>query len=324
MQRRKFITTVGAALVATFCGGAIAQTEYPERPIRWVLGYAAGGGTDTLIRGLAPRVGELLGTSVIIENRPGANGNLASEVVAKASPDGYTFLYNTSSVVVSPSLYSKVNFDPFRDFDPVSLVANIPLALAVHPSVPAQNLAELIAYAKANPDKLSYASAGAGNVTHLSNLLFQKNVGISAVHIPYKGGGPAMNDLVGGHVDFYMDTVNTAIPFIQSGHINVFAVTSRERLPQLPDIPTVAELAVPGFEAGSWSGLMAPKGTPEVAINKMYEAIRQALSEPEVRERFAGSAAEVRGTTPQEYATFLKDEFDRWGGIIREADVKLD
>jgi tripartite-type tricarboxylate transporter receptor subunit TctC len=324
MQRRSWLKGLGAAgLVAAF-GRAQAQGSFPDKPIRWVLGFASGGGTDALVRGVAPSVGERLGTSIVIDNRAGANGNLAAETVAKSAADGYTLLYNTSSVITSPSLYSKLAFDPFRDFTPVMLVANIPLVLVAHPSVPATNLAEFIAYAKANPGRLSYASAGAGNSTHLANLLFLQAVGVSAVHVPYKGGGPALNDVMGGHVQFYMDTYNTALPMIRSGHVKAFAVTSLKRMPQTPQIPTVAETAVPGFEAGSWSGLMAPARTPREVIDKMASALKQSLNEPQVQERFSEKGAEARAEGPQPYAAFLKSEYERWGAIIRNNNVRLD
>jgi tripartite-type tricarboxylate transporter receptor subunit TctC len=277
-----------------------------------------------MARALAPRVSAKLGVPVVVENRAGANGNLAAEAVARAAPDGLTFLYNTSSLVTSPALFARAGFDPFKDFVPVAAVANVPLLLVAHPSVPAASLAEFIAYAKARPGQLTYASAGNGNSTHLGNLLFQQAVGISATHVPYKGGAPALNDLLGGHVQFYMDTANTAIPYVQKNLLKAFAVTGLRRLAALPQVPTVAEVAAPGFEAGSWTGLVAPARTPPEAVARMNAAVRAVQQDPAVAALYAQHEAEIRSGTPEQYGAFLQAESTRWGALIRKHGVRVE
>jgi tripartite-type tricarboxylate transporter receptor subunit TctC len=324
LSRRRFIQFAAAG-----CGGVarlgVAQpSSGSDKVVRWVLGFATGGGTDVLARSLAPLVGAQLGMSIVVENKPGANGNIAAEYVAHAAPDGLTFLYNTSSLVTSPALYSKVRYDPLKDFVPVAPVANVPLLLVAHPSLPPNNLAEFIAYAKANPDKLTYASAGSGNVTHLSNLLFLQTVGISAMHVPYKGGGPALNDLLGGHVQFYMDTSNTSIPFVQKKLLKAYASTGRQRLAALPEVPTVGESVSPGFDTGSWTGLVAPAKTPADAVARMNKALRAVQQEAAAAPIFAQQAAEARSSTPEEYGAFLRSEQKRWGDIIRKHAIHID
>lgn len=322
---RRNLLKLAAASCAASIGFARAQAPGSnEKVVRWVLGFAAGGGTDALARALAPLVGAKLGVTIVVENRPGANGNLAAEHVARSAPDGTIFLYNTSSLVTSPALYAKVAFDPFKDFVPVAAIANVPLLLVAHSSVPANNLVEFVAYAKANPGKLSYASAGNGNSTHLANLLFQQSVGISAAHVPYRGGAPALNDLLGGHVQFYMDTANTAIPFVQKKQIKAYASTGLKRLAALPDVPTVGETVSPGFDAGSWSGIVAPARTPADTVKRMNAAIQAVQKDPANASIFAQQSAEIRAGSPEQYASFLNKESRRWGEIIRANNIRLD
>lgn len=319
LSRRRAVAAMAAAVAAPTLHVRAQDTQV----VRWVLGFAPGGGTDVLARALAPRVSEHLGATVIVENRPGANGNLAAEAVARAAPDGRTMLLNTSSLVVSPALYAKPGFDPFRNFVAVSAIANVPLLLVVHPSVPAKTLPEFIALVKARAGKLLYASAGNGNVTHLSNLMFQSAVGIQAVHVPYKGGGAALNDLLGGHVQFYMDTANTGVPLAQKGLLRALATTASTRLPALPDVPTIAESAVPGFEAGSWNGLVAPAGTPQPAIEAMHKAVQQVLQDAGTAPILEQQLAEARLWTTARYAAYLRSESQRWGALIREHRVEI-
>ncbi|HSV35000.1 MAG TPA: tripartite tricarboxylate transporter substrate binding protein, partial [Ramlibacter sp.] len=321
---RRAMLRRGAAAALLAWPALHARAAEPPRTMRWLLGFPPGGGTDTLLRVLAPQVGRRLGATIVIENKPGANGNLASDAVAKAAPDGGTWLYNTSSVVTGPWLYKNLAFDPFRDFAPVALVANIPLLLVAHPGLAANTLAEFVALAKAQPGRLTYASAGNGNVTHLANLLFQQAAGISAVHVPYRGGGLALNDTVAGHVQFYMDTANTALGFVKEGRLHALAGTGTTRLAALPEVPTVAETVAPGFEAGSWSGLLAPARTPPTLIRQVAAAVLDALREPELEARFAAQSALIRGLGPQDYASFLRAEYDRWGRIIRGNGISLE
>jgi tripartite-type tricarboxylate transporter receptor subunit TctC len=320
-SRRRFIAALGAAAVA---GVPFAGRAADPQVLRWVLGFSVGGGTDALARSLAPRVGERLGAAVTIDNRPGANGNLAAQMVAHATPDGSTLLLNTSSLVVSPALYTKPGYDPFRDFVPVSAIANVPLLLVAHPSVPAKTLAEFIAYAKAHADTLLYASAGNGNSTHLANLMFQQAVGIRATHVPYKGGGPALNDLLAGHVHFYMDTANTALPHVKNGMLRALATAGMTRLPALPEVPTIAEAAAPGFEAGSWTGLVAPAGTRADRIAQVHEAVQQALQDPSTAAILAQHAAEPRLWSTARYGEYLRSESERWGALVRKHGIHIE
>lgn len=323
LSRRHFMQAATVACASLSLNGR-AQPGSSEKVIRWVLGFATGGGTDVLARALAPMVGAKLGATILVENKAGANGNIAVEYVARSAPDGLTFLYNTSSVVTNTMLYAKPGYDLERDFVPVSAIANVPLLLEACSSLPPNTLEEFIAYAKANPGRLTYASAGNGNVTHLANLLFQQAVGITATHVPYKGGAPALNDLLGGHVDFYMDTANTSIAHVQNKLLKAYASTGLQRLAGLPNVPTVAERVSPGFETGSWTGLMAPAKTPKDIVEKMNAAIAAVQRDPAVAPIFAKQAAEIRTSSPEQYAAFLRSEQQRWGDLIRKHNVRLD
>ena len=299
-----------------------AQEIYPNRPIRFVLGFPAGGGTDSILRSLAAKLSENLNVSVIVENKPGANANIAGEYVSNAAADGYTFLYNTSSLILSPHLYAKLNYDYTRQLIPVALTANIPFVLAAHPSVPVKTVQEFVAYLKSHPDKLNYASAGEGNVTHLATLLFLNSLGAQARHIPYKGEAPGLIDLVGGQVQFMLGNSNSLIPYIQQQKLNGLAAASFKRMPAIPAVPTLNESVLPGIEYGAWSGVMAPAKTSSAIIEKMNLALSQALQDPTLREKIIQSSAEVLGSTVQEYAAFLQTESQRWGKAIKDAGLK--
>lgn len=322
---RKCINTGiwGLALLASVTSlTAIAQDNYPNRPIRMVLGFPAGGGTDSILRSITAKLTDNLGVPVVVENKPGANANIAGEFVAKAAADGYTFLYNTSSLVLSPHLYSKLNYDFKTQLTPVVLAANIPFVLATNPSVPVKNIQEFVAYLKANPGKINYASAGEGNVTHLATLLFLNSVGAQAMHIPYKGEAPGLIDLLGGQVQFMLGNSNSIIPNIQQQKLTGLAVASRNRIESIKDIPTLSETILPGVEYGAWSGVMAPMHTPKPIIEKMNTALNKVLQDPQLRAQIIQSSAEVRGSTIQEYDAFLKSEFERWGQAIKAAGLK--
>lgn len=303
---------------------ARADDTYPIRPIRLVLPFAAGGGTDVVARILAQQLSKQMGVAVIVENRAGANGNIGAEAVARAAPDGYTLLYNTSFIVTNPWLYKSLGYNAEKDFEPVLLTARVPLLLVINPSVPAKTLAEFVEYAKARPGKLSYASSGIGGSTHLANLLLQRAAGIEAVHVAYRGGGPALNDVMAGAVQFYTDTANTALPQVKAGTVRGLAVTSKKRLPELPDLPTIAETLQPDFEVYSWQGVMAPAKTPTAIIVRLQKEFSVALQDPGVRERLTSQTAEPIGSTTAEYIQYLKDERALWGDIIRSANVRLE
>ncbi len=317
-------------LAATLAAGALAAAPaafaqaYPAKPITMLVPFPPGGPTDLVARVLAQKLGEQLGQNVVIDNRPGANGNIAGAAVARAAGDGYTLLYNTSSITLSPALYKSLPFDVVRDFAPVALTAVVPLALVVHPSIPANTVKEFVAYAKANPGKLSYGSAGNGNVTHLGAFQFVQANGISAVHVPYKGSAPADLGLVAGDVQFLTDTVNSVQGFVKDKRMKMLAVTTAKRMSLFPDVPTLAESGMPGFEVGAWQGFMAPAATPRPVIERLNAEIVKALQSPDVRARLAAQGAEPLGSTPDEYAAYVKKELERWAGVVKATGVTIE
>jgi len=316
--------SVIALWALTVSGIALADDVYPNKPIRVVIGFSAGGGTDMVLRSLAGKMTELLGVQVLVENRPGANGNIAGELVAKSPADGYTLLYNTSSVVLSQYFYSKLAYDPGKDLMPVALTINSPLVIAVHPGVPANTIQEFVAYLKANPGKVNYSAAGAGNITHVAALHFLLAADAQATHVPYKGEAQALADLMGGQVQFYVGTSPAMVPQVKAKTIRGLAVTSAKRMNAVPDIPTLAETIAPGTELGSWSGVMAPAKTPAAVIAKLSVVINRALQDPDLKAKIEASSAEVRGSTPEQYATFLRAESERWGTVFKRAGLKPD
>ncbi|SFQ40029.1 Tripartite-type tricarboxylate transporter, receptor component TctC [Variovorax sp. OK605] len=327
-HRRTFTLATGVALLgfAFASPAAFAQgpAAYPVKPITMVVPFPPGGPTDLVARVLAQKLGEQMGQSILVDNRGGANGNIGAQVVAKAPADGYTILYNTSSITLSPALYKSVSYDVQKDFAPVALVAVVPLALVVHPSVPANNVKEFVAYAKAHPGKLSYGSAGNGNVTHLGAFQFVQANGIEATHVPYKGSAPADVDLVGNQIQFMTDTVNSVMGFVRDKRLKMLAVTTGKRMSLFPGVPTLAESGMPGFEVGAWQGVMVPAGTPPAVVEKLNAEIVKALKSPDVRERLALQGAEPLGSSPQEYGDYVKKELARWAGVVKATGVTLD
>ncbi|MDF1486105.1 tripartite tricarboxylate transporter substrate binding protein [Ramlibacter sp. H39-3-26] len=315
-------------MLATALAGPAAQAQgaaaWPAKPITLIVPFPPGGPTDLVARVLGQQLSEQLGQPVIVDNRPGANGNIGNGMVAKAAPDGYTVLYNTSSIALSPALYKHMTYDVQRDLAPVALTAVVPLALVVHPSVPASNVKEFIAYAKAQGGKLSYGSAGNGNVTHLTAFQFVRNAGIDAVHVPYRGSAPADVDLVAGQISFLTDTINSVAPFVRDKRLKILAVTTAKRISLFPDVPTLAESGMPGFEAGAWQGVMVPAGTPRPIINRLNTEILKALKTPAVLEKLALQGAEPLSSTPDEYGTYLKAELARWAGVVKATGVTLE
>jgi len=304
-------------------GAAMAQT-YPSKPIRWIIPFPPGGAMDVMARALAPKMAESLGQPVITENRPGAGGNIGSEVVAKAPPDGHTILIVSIGQAVNPSLYPKMPFDPIKDFAPVSLVAIVPNVLVVNPSVKASSIPELIALAKAQPGKLTYASAGNGTSIHLAGELFTSMAGVDLVHVPYKGSGPAVTDLLGGQVDLMFDSITSAKPHIQAGKLRALGVTSARRSQALPNVPTIAEAGLKGYDVSPWFAVFVPAKTPKPIVERLHGEITKALKLPDIQERFAAIGAEPVGSTPEQLAAHLKRETDRWSAIIRERNIKAD
>ncbi|WP_166454471.1 Bug family tripartite tricarboxylate transporter substrate binding protein [Lacisediminimonas profundi] len=319
-------TTLFAALACAFSMAlpAQAQDAWPSKPIRLVLGFAAGGGTDVIARGIAQKMGESLGTQVVVDNKPGANGNIANELVAKSPADGYTLVYNTSSIVLSPALYPKLNYDVNRDMTPVALTANLPIILVASPKLPAKTAQELVAMLKANPGKMNYASAGNGNITHLSALLFLNSIGLTATHVPYRSEAPAITDVAGGQVDFYMSTAPGAIPLVKDKRVNALAVSTLKRMDALPEVPTLSESVSRGLELGAWSGIMAPAGTSPEIIAKLNVAIKAALTDKDLAAKFAVQGGEAKYMPAQQYGAFLKSELARWDTIVKKNNVKMD
>ncbi|MGJ7525391.1 tripartite tricarboxylate transporter substrate binding protein [Variovorax sp. GB1P17] len=302
---------------------ALAQA-YPEKPIRMVLPFPPGGVTDILARALAEKLSPRLGQPVIVDNKPGAGTVLASDLVARSPADGYTLLLAASSLGTAPLLYEKVNYDPIKSFTPVTQVASVVHVLEVSPQLPFKTVAELIAYARQNPGKLNYASTGTGTSTHLEGELFKSMAKVDIVHIPYKGSGPALTDVVGGQVNVMIDALGSSGPFIKSGKLRALAVTTARRSQSIPELPTVAESGLPGYEAMPWLGLVAPAGTPQPVVDRLQREIVEILKEPELRERFKGWGLDIIGNTPAEFASFLRRDIDQWARVITSAKIKAD
>jgi tripartite-type tricarboxylate transporter receptor subunit TctC len=302
-------------------GPADAQV-YPSRPIMLVVPVAPGGGVDTVARVVAEKLSRLLSQQVVVENRPGASGTIATGQVARSAPDGYTLGVGiTATLAIAPTTMSSVGYDPRKDFSPVGLIATSPLILIVHPSLPAQSLQELIAFAKKEPGKLTYASAGAGSPTHLSPALFASMTGIKINHVPYKGTGPAITDLLGGHVSMAFTSLPPAIGLVQDGRVRALAVTSATRSRVFPNIPTIAESGLPGYESGQRFGIIAPARTPRVIIDKLNMVLREALASEDVKARLAAEGAETLASTPVEYAADIDREETKWSKIARQAGI---
>ena len=319
-----------SALVTLACAAALnipsahAQAAFPSKPITMIVPFPPGGPTDLVARVIAQEMSKSMGQPVVIDNKGGANGNLGAAVAAKAPADGYTILYNTSSITLSPALYKTLNYDVNRDFAPVALTAVVPLALVIAPNVPANNVKEFIAWVKANPGKVSYGSAGNGNVTHLGAFQFVQANGLDAVHIPYKGSAPADVDLAGGQIQFMTDTVNSVMAFVRDKRMKMLAVTTAKRMSLFPDVPTLAESGMPGFEVGAWQGLMVPANTPRPVIQHLNAEVLKALQNPEVRQKLVLQGVEALGSTPEEYGVYVRDEISRWARVVKQAGISLE
>jgi tripartite-type tricarboxylate transporter receptor subunit TctC len=304
-------------------GAALAADAYPAKTVRIVVAFAAGGSTDLLARNVAQRLNELWKTSVIVDNRAGGGGIVGSDFVAKSAPDGYTLLLGTNTTnAVAASLYAKLPFDPQRDFAPITEIATIPQMLSVHPSIPAKSLKELVQLAKARPNELNYGTAGTGSTSHMAMELLQSVAKIKMVHVPYKGTGPALIELLGGHLSLMFDVVMTSLPHVQTGKLRTLAVSSLKRSSVAPQVPTVAESGYPGFEAIVWFGLFAPAGAPPDVIRKVGEDTARVLGAPAMREMLAGQGADIVASSPADFTARVQSEIVKWRNVIRDAGIK--
>jgi len=309
--------------VLALAAGLAQSQQYPTKPVRIIAPFAPGGGTDFIARLIAQKLTERLGQQVIVENKPGAGGNLGAEFAVKSAPDGYTLLLVAGSYTVNPSLY-KLSFDPVNDITPVVQLSQGPFVVAVHPSVPANNLKELIELARRQPDKLSYASAGSGSITHLASELFLDMAKIKIVHIPYKGTGPALNDTIAGSTQLIFGSVSTTLQFIKSGRLRGLAVTTPRRISALPDVPTVAEAGVPGYEVVLWHGLVAPKGVPRPIVDRLNREANEVLKAKDMGDLLATDGVAPAGGTPGQFRAVIKADIERWSGVVKQANIKVD
>jgi len=304
---------------------SVVAQPYPSRPVRVIVAFTAGGTTDILARGIGTQLAEKLGQPFVVENRPGAGGNLGTELAVKAAPDGYTLIVNSvGPIAVNPTLYRKLGYNPLTDLVPIVQIAEVPNVLVVHPSLPVKSVEEFVAYAKANPGKLNYASNGNGSSAQLAAVLYESMAGVRMMHVPYKGVAAALVDVMSGEVQLMFGTLVAIIPHIKAGRLRALAVTGRQRSPLLPDVPTLAESGLPGYEAGSWYGILAPAGTPGAIVARLNAEINNAIHQPEVRERLAAEGAEVLGGTPGDFASHIKAELSRMKKLVRDGGLKVE
>jgi tripartite-type tricarboxylate transporter receptor subunit TctC len=302
-----------------------AAAQFPDRPIRLVVPFPAGGGADALARTIMPRVGQSLGTSIFIDNRPGAGGNVGAEIVARAAPDGYTLLYGTNGThAINQSLYGHLRFDPVRDFVPISRMTLIAALLVVNPDFPVHSVAELIREAKANPGKYNFASAGNGTTSHLAGELFRTMAGIDIVHVPYRGGAAAVTDVVGGQVPMMIDVMPNVLPMTRSGKLRALAVSTARRSAAAPEYPTIAESGLSGFEVSAWDGVLAPAGTPPAIVGRLNAAIREALADPQLRDALIARGAQPVAGTSEEFARHIAAETEKWANVVRKSGARVD
>jgi tripartite-type tricarboxylate transporter receptor subunit TctC len=322
--RRTALATLAAISALAFAGAAFAQA-WPAKPIKIIVPYPPGGTSDILARSVGQKMSEQYGQPVVVENKPGATGNIGADFVAKSPPDGYTLLLaDIGSLAIAPSVVATLPFDPVKDFAPVVMVAYSPHLLVVHPSVPAKDAKELIALAKAKPDSMNFAVSGIGGANHLAGIDFAQRAGIKWTYIPYKGGSQALTDMVGGQAQVMFNGMLATYPFVKDGKLKVLAISSAKRFSAAPDIPTVAEATFPGFETGSWQGIVAPAGTPPEVVRKLHADVMAILSTPEMKDRLDKAGAEVRAMSPQQFGSFIGAEKARWAKVAKESGEKFE
>ena len=318
------ITRRTAGLLLAWSACAAWGQAWPNKPIRMVVAFPPGGPTDIVSRVIAQRLSEQLGQQVIIDNKPGAGGNIAAELIANAPADGYTLFYNTSAIVIGPALYSKVNYDTLKDFAPVALTASVPMVLAVNPNLPARSVKEFLDLARSKPGQLNYSSSGTGTITHLASAMLSPQTGIQTQHVPYKGSAPGLVDLASGQTQFMIDTINTVLPYVRDGRLRGLAVSSMKRSSVLPDLPTLHESGLSGFDAAAWQGIVAPAATSSDIVQRLNAEVNKALAHPEVRAKLAAQGADVLGGTSAEYAAHLRSELPRWAKAVKDSGAKVD
>ena len=323
-SRRQGLKLLAAAATLAVAGTAAAQADFPSKPLTMIVPFSAGGTTDILARIVGQALTVDLGQSVIIENKPGAGGNIGAQQAARAKADGYTvFMGTVGTHAINQALYKKLPYDPIKDFVPLSRVATVPNLLVAHPSRPYQTVQELISYAKAHPGDVTYGSPGAGASPHVSGALFQSLTGAEITHIPYKGSAPAVSDLLGNQIAIMFDNMPSAIQHVRSGKLRAIAVTTAKRSPELPDVPTIAEAGVPGYEATSWFGLWAPAGTPAPVLEKLQASLTKVLKDPAVVKKIADQGGEVVIDTPAQFDAFIKAEAAKWGKVVKDSGAEV-
>ncbi len=317
--------TLAAAGLLPAAAMAQPDAQWPAKPIKWVVPFPPGGAMDVIARTLGEKAGRTLGQPFVIENRPGAGGNIGADAVAKSPADGYTIMITSIGMATNKALYPRLSYDPVKDFAPISLLAIVPNVLVVNTAKTTdKSVADVVAHAKRDPGKLTYASAGNGTSIHLAGEVFASMAGLNLLHVPYKGSGPAVTDMLGGQVDLMFDSITSARPHIQAGKLRALGVTSAKRSATLPDVPTIAEAGVPGYEVSPWFAVFAPAGTPAAIVNKINAALIDAMKQPDTVAKFETIGAEPIGTTPQQLATHLDKELARWGALIKERNIRMD
>lgn len=324
-SRRLALAGIAAAAAAALAPFAAQAQAYPSKPVTIVVPFAAGGTTDILARVIGQALTKELGQQVVVDNRAGAGGNIGASLAAKAAADGHTlFMGTVGTHAINQSLYKKLNFDPIKDFAPLTRVAMVPNLLVAHPGKPYKSVKELIAYAKANPGRVNFGSSGSGSSIHLSGELFNSLAKVDMVHVPYKGSAPAVTDLVAGQIDIMFDNMPSAIQHVRSGRLKAIAVTTAKRAPELPDVPTIAEAGVPGYEATSWFGMFAPAKTPAPVVAKLNAALVKVLADPEVKKKLAEQGAEPYSEKPEQFAAFIAAETTKWSKVVKESGASAD
>lgn len=324
MKSFRCLPFLAAAVIAATASPLLAQT-FPSKSIRLILPYPPGGGSDTIARPIARKMTENIGQQVIVDNRGGAGGNIGMETAARAAPDGYTIVMGlTAQLAVNPALYQKIPYDPIKDFEPITLLANGAYLLVAHPSLPVKTMKDVISIAKKRPNEILYASSGNGSGAHLATELLNNMTGIKLVHVPYKGGGPALVDTISGQTQLLFATPIASSGHLKAGRLRAIAVSTTKRVNSMPDVPTIAESGVPGFDAGVWYGMLAPKGTPRDIITRLNEEFRKVLGDPDIRNFLTKSAVEPDGGTPEELGKYMRSELAKWAKVVKAANIRLD